>query len=207
MTVRPLWHMIRPNYAMDAPPETLTIDGARYDINTDYRVWIDVMGRLGKLNLNPSGEQAARETLEGILELEKLILGKTIRADIGAFLRAVVEFSKGYAGPPMKPMDGGGERTYDFEYDISEIVIAIRNQSGKDIGYGCSHFHWWRFLLEFRTLCGSHYILNLMDARGYKGKDPEMKKRKNAVALPAQYDPEELEALRMFQAMLDGGEE
>ena len=195
--------MLRPNYAMDAPPETLTIDGARYDINTDYRVWIEVMERLEKLNMNPSTEKAAKETLRGINELMVLLFGRTIKANLGAFLKAVVDFSKGYESAPVKPTDGG-ERTYDFGYDLNEIVIAIRNQSGIDIGYKCAHFHWWLFLLEFRTLCGDHYILNLMDVRGYKGKDPEMKKRKAAVALPVKYSDEDLEALEMMQALLDG---
>lgn len=195
--------MIRPNYAQDAPPETLTIDGARYDINTDYRVWIDVMERLEKLNLHPSTEKAAIEVIKHVQELEELVIGKVIKAPIAAFLSALVGFAKGYATPPMKPMVGG-ERTYDFSYDISEIVIAIRNQSGIDIGYNCKHFHWWLFLLEFRTLCGDHYILNLMDARGYKGKDAELKKRKAAVALPPKYTDEDMEALEMLQALLDG---
>lgn len=195
--------MIRPNYAMDAPPETLTIDGARYDINTDYRVWIQVMAMLERLNLHPSTEKAVLEVIGRIQEIERLVLGKVIKAPIAAFLGAVAGFAKGYAMPPFKSQ-GRSERTYDFEYDISEIVIAIRNQSGIDIGYKCEHFHWWLFLLEFRTLCGDHYILNLMDARGYKGKDQEMKKRKQAFALPAKYSDEELEALEMMQALLDG---
>ncbi len=196
--------MIRPNIAMDAPPETLTIDGARYDINTDYRVWIDVMARLGRLNLTPTTEKAAKTTAEGVNELMVLLFGHTVKINLGAFLRAVVDFSKGYASAPVKPMGGSGERTYDFEYDINEIVLAIRNQSGIDISYRCEHFHWWLFLLEFKTLCGDHYILNLMDTRGYKGKDQEMKKRKQAVALPVTYSDEDLEALEMMQALLDG---
>ena len=188
---------------MDAPPETLTIDGARYDINTDYRVWIEVMERLEKLNLNPSTEKAAQETLKGVGELMVLLFGRTIKTNLGAFLKAVVAFSKGYESAPIKST-GSGERTYDFGLDINEIVIAIRNQSGIDIGYRCEHFHWWLFLLEFRTLCGNHYILKLMDTRGYKGKDPEMKKRKAACALPVKYSDEDLEALEMMQALLDG---
>jgi len=191
---------------MDAPPETLTIDGAKYDINTDYRVWIEVMDRLEKLNLSPTTAKAAQATLAGIRELEELVLGKVSKVNAGEFLKAVVAFSKGYASAPMRPIGGSSERTYDFAYDISEIVVAIRNQSGIDIGYKCEHFHWWLFLLEFRTLCGSHYILNLMDTRGYKGKDPEMKKRKAAAALPAKFNDEDMEALEELQALLDGGE-
>lgn len=189
---------------MDAPPETLTIDGREYAINTDYRVWIEVMERLEKLNVHPDSDKAALKTLEGIFELERLVIGKTVDENIGSFLSAVAEFSKGYATAPRKPLGGDGTQTFDFGYDISEIVIAIRNQTGQDIGYRCEHFHWWLFLLEFRTLCGDHYILNLMDARGYKGKDPEMKKRKAAAALPAKYSDEDLEALEMMQALLDG---
>ena len=35
--------MIRPNLAQDAPPTEITVGGVAYSINTDFRVWIDVL--------------------------------------------------------------------------------------------------------------------------------------------------------------------
>ena len=87
------------------------------------------------------------------------------------------------------------------------IIIAIRNQSGKDLSYRCSHYHWWLFLLEFQTLCGEHYILNLIGARTYEGQDKDLVKRRNDCALPYEYSEEEMEEYEQMAAEFDKGEE
>jgi hypothetical protein len=198
---------MRPNYAQDAPPTAINVGGFSYTCNTDFRTWIDVLKLLQGLNLHPQTETAAQKTLETIREIQIKVFGRVLDAPLNTILRAIVDFSKGYPTAPMRGSgDGDGVRVYSFEYDLNEIIIAIRNQSGIDLSYRCKHFHWWEFLLEFRTLSGNHYILNLMEARGYTGKDKDLRKRRDACALPDEYTAEELEALEAFNALFDGVE-
>ena len=106
-------------------------------------------------------------------------------------------------------MQGGTDAPlFSFDWDINAIIIAIRNQSGIDLSYRRTEpFHWWEFLLEFQTLCGEHYILNLMGARSYRGRDKELLRRKRMCALPAEETEEERATAETFSAMFDGGGE
>lgn len=191
---------MRPNYAMDAPPTEITVGGNAYTANTDYRVWIDVQKELRKINLitmDPKEMDENERILEGI---ERMIFGGVL-ADENAIdvLKAIYEFLGGYPSLPVEPE--GGPPVFSYEYDLNMIILAIRNQSGIDLSYRCEHFHWWEFLLEFQSLCGDHYILNLMEIRGYKGTDKEMLRRRSAYALPVEYTAEELAEIEAFDAM------
>ena len=83
------------------------------------------------------------------------------------------------------------ESIYSLVHYINMIVLAIRNQSGIDILYKCKHFHWWLFLLEFRSLEERHYISWVMNCRNYNGEDKERLKLKKTFALPIEYTEEE----------------
>ncbi|MEE0777099.1 MAG: Gp15 family bacteriophage protein, partial [Bacillota bacterium] len=75
-------------------------------------------------------------------------------------------------------------RLFDFKIDMNSIIIAIRDQSGIDLSKRKEPFHWWRFLLEFYNLTPEHHICKLMELRAYDGDDKEMKRARDAVALP-----------------------
>lgn len=190
---------MRPNFAQDAPPTEITVGGFSYACNTDYRVWIEVVQLIAKLNLHPKTDESARKTIDSILEIERLVFGKRLEADFGEVLKCISEFSKGYPMAPIKSTASEAP-TYSFDYDLNAIIIAIRNQSGIDLSYRCKYFHWWEFLLEFQTLCGDHYILNLMEARGYRGKDKELRRRRDACALPYEFTPEEIEEYEIMMS-------
>ena len=154
---------MRPNYAMDAPPTSIEVGGYLYPCETDYRVWLEVL-RLMR-DLRPEAE----DTADVVLAIQEKVFGGWLAdEDPAEVLKAVAAFSRGY---PMAPIGDTGRSdgpVYSFDYDLNAIIIAIRNQSGIDLSYRrATPFHWWEFLLEFQTLCGNHYILNLMDARGY----------------------------------------
>ena len=195
---------MRPNYAQDAPPAEITVGGCAYPCETDYRVWLDVLSQLNEINTMDKTPEGMERLAGQLIKLEATVFGGWLKdEDPIQVLNAIAEFSKGYPSAPVRSMQHG-ERTYSFEYDLNEIIIAIRNQSGIDLSYRRKEpFHWWEFLLEFRTLCGDHYILNLMDIRGYKGKDPELKRRKQAYALPVEYTAAEMEEYAEFSALFD----
>ena len=140
-------------------------------------------------------------------EIQLLVFGGVLaEEDPAEVLTAVAEFSRGYPGLPVQ--GDAGDALFSFDWDINAIVIAIRNQSGIDLSYRRTEpFHWWEFLLEFQTLCGEHYILNLMGARSYRGRDKELLRRKRMCALPAEETEGDRVAAEAFSAMFDGGGE
>lgn len=177
--------MPRPNLAQDAPPNRITIGGAEYRVNVDYRVWIGVLQALRALILNPDMPEAILQDLETIQKIETDVFGKVIDAPVADVLAAIREFSMGYPEAPVGRGEGAQVQTYSFDWDLNYIILAIENQFNEDLSYRRKEpFHWWLFLLYFRALSGNHYILQLMEIRGYRGKDAQMRRQARRFALP-----------------------
>ena len=200
---------MRPNYCMDAPPTSIEVGGFAYPCETDFRVWLGVLHLLKQIDLRIETDEDLARLTGQMMDIQEMVFGGVLEDENPVeVLRAISEFSKGYPSAPMSSAGTSDAPTFSFEYDLNEIIIAIRNQSGIDLSYRRKEpFHWWEFLLEFHTLCGSHYILNLMETRGYKGKDKEMLRRKYACALPNEYTAKEQAENEAFLAMFDAHEE
>ena len=193
--------MIRPNLAQDAPPTTITVGGVSYSINTDFRIWIDVLRNMRDLVGVPAKPEQAMHNAEIIVNIEKAIFGRIIDANVPDVLAAVTTFAQGYPEAPVAS-SGRSVQTYSFDWDLNYIIIAIMNQFGIDLTYRRKEpFHYWEFLLYFRALCGEHYILRLMEIRGYDGKDPEMKRQAQRYALPREFTAEDQALLDEFDAI------
>lgn len=193
--------MLRPNYAQDAPPTELTVGGVSYAINTDFRVWLDVLRIVRDLITKPLNDGDVVHNLETIAAIEQAVFGKIINQPMDQVLDAIRTFAEGY---PVAPVGAGksGPPVYSFDYDLNYIIIAIRNQSGIDLSYRRKKpFHWWEFLLEFNALCGDHYILRLMEIRGYDGKDKDMQRQAQRFALPHENTADDQQALDALDAM------
>ena len=182
--------MLRPNLAMDAPPVSLAIGGAERPIETDFRVWIEVTALMKRFKPVMRGDDDRLHNAQVMLRIEELVFGGRIDADFAEVLAALTAFAAGYPQPSeASAAEDGGAPVCAFEWDINAIVIAIRNQSGIDLSYERREpFHWWRFLEEFRNLCGDHAILRLMQLRGYAGSDPLLRRAARRYALPADGD-------------------
>ena len=201
---------MRPNYAQDAPPTSIEVGGFSYICETDYRVWLDVLRLMKEIRLDDESEEGLEKASEQILELEVMVFGGWLKEENPLeVLQAITEFSKGYPSAPVNAKEQS-EPTFSYEYDLNDIIIAIRNQSGIDLSYRRTEpFHWWEFLLEFHNLCGDHHILNLMEIRGYKGDNKELKRLKQEYALPTEYTAAELAEYEAWSALFDtpeGGE-
>lgn len=184
--------MLRPNLAQDAPPSALTVGGVDYPINTDYRVWIGVLRELRDLIPTPKNPEQVANNNAIYAAVEMTVFGKIIEQPMPAVFAAISEFAQGYPEPPVLTDGKYKAQTYSFDWDLNYIILAIRNQSGIDLSYRRKEpFHWWEFLLEFHSLCGDHYILRLMEIRGYDGKDPEMKRQAQRYALPREQTAED----------------
>ena len=198
--------MLRPNYAMDEPPSVITVGGSDYPVNTDFRVWLQAGKLLRDIRAdlrNISNMEAVIEAAQKTAELETLVFGRELTDENSVeTLAAISVFALGYPSAPINSTDAGAP-VYSFDYDLNEIIIAIKNQHGVDCSWRCKHLHWWEFLLLFHTLSGEHYILNLMETRGYKGNDKEMLRRKYAAALPEELSKAEQEELDAWAAEFD----
>lgn len=183
--------MLRPNYAQDAPPTTLSVGGVEYNIDTDFRTWINVLHDLRDLIPTPKSAEQALHNAQVFVNIEQALFGSVIDANIADILAAINEFAVGYPEAPINDPRPRTVQTYSFDWDLNYIILAIHNQFGIDLSHKCKHFHFWLFLLYFRALCGDHYILRLMEIRGYDGKDPEMKKQAQRFALPIERTAED----------------
>lgn len=194
--------MPRPNLAQDPPPAEITVGGVSYSINIDFRVWLDVMRLMRDIMAMPTTPEQINRNLEVFAQIEYLVFGKLIPHPAHEMLDAVREFLLGY---PEAPVSAGGKQkaqTYSFDWDLNYIILAIRNQSGIDLSYNRKEpFHWWLFLLEFKSLCGDHYILRLIEIRGYDGKEPELKQQAQRYALPRETTAEDQAILDEFDAL------
>ena len=195
--------MMRPNLAQDAPPTALTVGGVSYSINVDFRVWIDVMHEMRDLITAPKTIEHAQHNVELVGKIEQLVFGKIVEAEPLEVLARITEFCAGY---PDTPYQGGdateNAQTYSFDYDLNNIIIAIMNQFHIDLTYRRKKpFHWWEFLAYFRALAGNHYILRLMEIRGYTGKDTELKKQARRYTLPRENNAEDRAMLDEFDAL------
>jgi len=177
---------MRPNYSQDAPPTAIAVGGATYPADTDFRTWIQAVRMLGDFIPAAETPEHQQHNAELMCELQVLVFGGVLEdEDPTETLKAIADFAQGYPNAPIAPSGRQNEPAYSFEYDLNYIILAIRNQSGIDLSYRRKEpFHWWEFLLEFASLCGEHYILRLMEIRGYR-KDPEKPEQaKTRYALP-----------------------
>ena len=197
--------MLRPNYAMDPPPTALTVGGSSYPIDTDYRTWLKVLGAIRGLNYHPKSIEGMRELYEGLLDIQEMVFGGVLKDENAAeALEAISEFLRGYPAAPVGSLPGQDSPTVSFDWDLNEIIIAIQDQHGVDCSYRRKEpLHWWEFKLLYDTLAGDHYILRLRDVRGYTGTDKEMRRRKQAFALPVELTGEEKAEWDEFNAMFE----
>lgn len=179
---------MRPNLAQDAPPTSLQVGGGVYPVNWDYRTWLDVTAKMGEIVPEADSLDDMQHNAALFEEIQALAFGGVLTDEAPEdVLRAIADFARGYPSAPVSGEEGGhgGAPLYSLDYDLNEILLAIRNQGGPDLSYRRKEpFHWWEFLLEVRTLAGEHYITRLMEIRGYSGKDKEMLALKARYALP-----------------------
>lgn len=184
--------MMRPNLAQDAPPTALMVGGVSYNIDVDFRVWIGVLHDLRNLIPTPRTSEHALHNAETLSKIETAVFGKVIEQPVASVLEAITEFAHGYPDPPVGEGKSSSVQTYSLDWDINYIVIAIMNQFGIDLTYRRTEpFHFWEFMVYFRALCGDHYILRLMEIRGYDGKDSELRRQAQRFALPVEQTAED----------------
>lgn len=170
----------------DALPESISIDGKEYGVNTDFRVWIEID------RLLCSGNR-----LESITKAVMLCY-KSLPPNLEAAVYGILDFYRGEEVKAKKEGDSSGKRIYDFYADSGYIYASFLSEYGLDLS-ACT-LHWHRFKALFAALGENSCIVRIMRYRSMdlsRVKDREQRRfyrRMKAVyALPDNRTDEEKE--------------
>lgn len=148
------------NMLTDSVPESLTIAGTEYEINTDYSVWL-------KFEMLLSDE--VEDSKATLLDIKKLIFKSEIppdRADEEA-TEKILWFYR--CGKPHEKQSGKGNNNraiFNYDYDDSYIYAAFLEQYGVDLND--ADIHWWKFRALFQSLKDDCQIVKIMGIRSIK---------------------------------------
>ena len=187
------------NILIDGLPTSLTIDGADYPINTDFRACLIIMMAFEDYTLTNFEKQAIMLDLlyQEIPENTK----EAMKAAVW-FLNAGEEEAKGGYG--------SGMRLYSFEKDAKYIYSAINQSHGIDLT-NIEYLHWWKFVYMFLDLNKDCFFTQMLYYRKQRAKGKLTKEElsycneiKDILDLPQYHTPEEIEAENEFMKLLNG---
>ncbi len=138
-----------------APPEFVEHKGRRYEIRTDFKIWIQ-LEKLMASNL-------AME--EKVVKMLSLCYVKELPPSFEVALLLLSDF---YCAGIEQDAQGeklGAESTrlYDFTYDAELFYAAFLEQYGIDLI--SSDLHWWKFLALFRSLSQNTRLFSVLSWR------------------------------------------
>ncbi|MGN1203156.1 MAG: bacteriophage Gp15 family protein [Eubacterium sp.] len=138
----------------DSVPESLTIAGTEYRINTDFRVWL-------KFEILLSDEvEDSNVTLLGI---KKLIFKSKIppdRADEET-TEQILWFYR--CGKPEQKGGKSSKKIFDYDYDDGYICAAFMEQYHIDLNK--ADLHWWKFHAFILSLSENTEFVKIMGYR------------------------------------------
>jgi len=153
-------------------PDFIEIEGVRYGIRTDFRVWIEFETVALDFTLEDVKKAAG---MIGLCYLKNQLPPK--------FSAAIEEAMRFYAGPKtqertnVQPQEKARSAVYSFVHDAEYIYSAFYTQYGIDLQE--AKLHWWQFLALFKGLGEENQIVKMMGYRGMdlsKIKDKEQRK-------------------------------
>lgn len=145
------------NMLTDSVPESLTIAGTEYEINTDYSVWL-------KFEMLLSDE--VEDSKATLLDIKKLIFKSEIppdRADEEA-TEKILWFYR--CEKPEQKGGGSAKKIFDYDYDDGYICAAFMEQYHIDLNE--TNLHWWKFHALMLSLSENTEFVKIM---GYRAID------------------------------------
>lgn len=155
------------------PPDTITVDGAEYPVDTDFRAWVRFQGILLADGTN---DAKAEKVCELMAEMG---LPQTKEA-----LDAMLQFYAG-ASTENQTGSGGNVQAYDFERDSEYIFSAFLDSYGIDLT--TEKLHWWRFKALFKSLPEDCQMCKIMMYRTIDLKKVPKEQRKFYREMKARY--------------------
>ena len=142
------------NMLTDSVPESLTIAGTEYEINTDYSVWL-------KFEMLLSDE--IEDSKATLLNIKKLIFKSKIppdRADEET-TEKILWFYR--CGKPEQKGGKSSKKIFDYDYDDPYIYAAFMEQY--DIDLDETKPHWWKFHALMLSLSENTEFVKIMSYR------------------------------------------
>lgn len=142
------------NMLTDSVPESLTIAGTEYEINTDYSVWL-------KFEMLLSDE--VEDSNATLLDIKKLIFKSKIppdRADEET-TEQILWFYR--CGKPEQKGGSSSKKIFDYDYDDGYICAAYMEQYHIDISG--TYMHWWKFHALMLSLSENTKFVKIMGYR------------------------------------------
>ena len=140
------------NILIRKSPESVTVDGKSYAINTDHRTCLTAIIAFEDPELTP---------MEKYTVMIRLLF-QDIPENVEEAMKAAVQFLDG----PMNRSSSDApvaKRVYSFAKDANLIFAAFRQTHGIDLSQ--ETLHWWTFLALFMDLGADTAFCNLVSLR------------------------------------------
>ena len=121
-----------------ALPETATIGGKEYELHTDYRDILEIMGYLD----DPDTPEYLRWQIAVALFFEGEMPAEDMQAAM-EYLAAFISCGEKDSKP--------GPKLLDWEQDARAIVADVNKVAGREIR-SLPYLHWWTFLAYFQAI-------------------------------------------------------
>jgi len=155
-----------------APPETVTINGWEYPINTDFRVWVEFQSIL------TGNEDGKAERLASFMDRLGLPPSREALDAMLTFYTAESK-EKSVAAQRSRPM------AFDFQQDSEYIFAAFMGAYGIDLTTAA--LHWWTFKALFKALPEDCEMCKIMRYRTIQLKDVPKDQRRFYAEQKARY--------------------
>lgn len=175
------------NVLLSGFPETVTVEGAEYAVNTDHRTWIGFDIMMSDPEIPP------QEKFVKLLSLcYKDALPPTAQ---GALAGAIEFYSCAEKDKCAAEGEKRGKRIFSFEHDARYIYAAFLSEYNIDLSV--ESLHWWQFNALFQSLGEENKICKIMEYRSVdlskvgKEQKPFYRKMKAYYRLPDMRSQEE----------------
>lgn len=151
-----------------APPSFVCVDGEKFEINTDFKVYLSLEGIIFD------------DTVSVYRRMAKILAlcYKKLPSSLDGALEALMEFYAGGKGASDKKVQKGtGKRILSFEEDAPYILSSFLTDYG--INLLDTHMHWWEFLALLKGLrpsCRLCEVIKYRTADLSKIKNSEQRK-------------------------------
>lgn len=157
-------------------PHSISISGAEYAINTDYRIMADFEMKIA--NADMSDKTAFAQILSGTVSA--LFTDDIPKADAQQIIEGLLWYYRCGKEPRDVPnAPRSNKRYYDYDEDSDYIYAAFMQQYGDDLL--TSHMHWWEFRAKFMALTEATEFVKIMQYRGTDVSKIKSKEEKSRI--------------------------
>lgn len=176
------------NILVDELPESVVIDGRKFEVNTDFRACLKTIMAFEDDEL--TGQEKSQVLLSNLFA----VLPDNLNA---AMEKANWFLNGGDPTPDPSPNSANSERgeqprLYSFSKDANFIFAAFRQTHGIDLTK--AELHWWEFLALFMDLGADTTFCNLVSLRKRVKSGKASKEEKQAAQeMGAAFEIEEID--------------